>query len=176
MDDEERELALSRSWFGNAGSELASSDIASLAVTRAASVNLARVRDAFGDGAERWLGSPDGVDSAGLRRYLCDLELRISPEGRSLFRKAAVVSVGIPAGRGDRWQIPIEWRAATLTPLFPVFVGELALTADELALDGSYAPPLGVIGQVLDRALLSIAARRTASWFLAQVAAAVEAD
>jgi hypothetical protein len=176
MDDEERAQALSHSWFGGAGSELAGSEVARLAVARPAEVDLARVPAVFREGAEDWLGTPDGLDPSGLRRFLCDLELPVSPGQRSVFRKAAVVSIGFPIAGEDRWRVPIEWRAATLAPLFPVFVGALTITVDEVALSGTYAPPLGVVGQVLDRALLSIAARGTARWFLARVAAAFESD
>jgi hypothetical protein len=175
MDDDARAMELSRSWFGNAGSELAASDVAHLAVARLATVDLARVSVVFGDGAADWLGALDGLDPSGLRRFLCDLELPVSPDGRGLFRKAAVVSLGLPVSDGDRWRVPLEWRAATLAPLFPVFSGELSVAAGEVALAGSYAPPLGVVGQVLDRALLSIAARGTARWFLARLAAALSA-
>ncbi len=74
------------------------------------------------------------------------------------------------------WLIPIEWRAATLTPLFPVFVGDLRIRSDRIELDGHYAPPGGTIGYVLDRALLRIAARGTARWFLRKVVSALEAE
>jgi hypothetical protein len=173
MDDESDGLALSRSWFGAAGEEFDASGVAALAVSRAATVDLARVPRALGDGLAEWLGTPDGHDPSGLARYLCDLELWTGPEGRRLFRKAAIVSIGQPVAGDDGWQVRIEWRAASLAPLFPVFSGALAIKPATIALRGTYAPPLGVVGQLLDRAVLSIAARGTARWFLAMVADAV---
>jgi hypothetical protein len=136
----------------------------------AASVDLERVVDAFGSPMAAWLGerAPDGPP--GIRRFSCDLELHVSPEQRALFRKAAIVGLGEPRHDGEIWIVPIEWFAATLTPLFPIFVGELRLRTDRLELHGSYVPPGGAIGYVLDRALLGIAARGTGRWFLRQVA------
>lgn len=143
--------------------------VVGLSVARSATVDLDRVWPAFADEASDWLGTPGGTDEGGLARYLCDLELRVSPERRTIFRKSAIVSVGRPVRQADGWSVPIEWRAATLAPLFPVFVGRLTVRLDRLALDGHYAPPFGLVGYVLDRALLAIAARRTAVWFLAKI-------
>jgi len=136
-------------------------------------VDPARVASAFGDRAPSWIGQPIGPRPDGAIGYACDLELRVSPDGRAVFRKSAIVTIGQPRLAGDSWAVPVEWRAATLAPLFPVFVGSLTISADRIALDGHYAPPFGVIGLVLDRALLAIAARATARWFLAKVAIAL---
>jgi hypothetical protein len=136
-------------------------------------VDLAHVAAAFGDEAQTWLGEPAGTDPAGLRRYRGDLRLRVSPEGRALFRKSAIVSLGAATEGPDGWTVPIEWRAATLAPLFPVFVGHLLVRADRILIDGYYAPPFGVIGHVMDHAVMSIVARGTARWFLTQVAGAL---
>ena len=77
--------------------------------------------------------------------------LRVSPDGRALFRKSAIGDHR--PGRvtsGESWLVPIEWRAATLAPLFPVFVGSVRVEADLIALGGYYAPPFGVVGHILD--------------------------
>jgi hypothetical protein len=138
-----------------------------------ASVDLERVTHAFGDEAPNWLGLPFEAGADGSTGYLCDLELRVSPESRALFRKSAIVRVGPLRRTGAGWVIPIEWRAATLAPLFPVFVGSLVVEKDRIAIQGHYAPPFGAIGYVIDRAVLSMAARATARWFIAKVAGVV---
>ena len=148
-------------------------EIVRLHLALAAHVALERVLLAFGDEAPNWLGQPAGTDARGLRRYLCDLELRVNPEGRAAFRKSAIVSLGDVRSRHGGWTIPIEWRAASLAPLFPVFSGQLIIDAERIVTDGHYAPPFGVVGYFLDRALLSIAARGTARWFLGKVAGVV---
>ena len=144
-----------------------------LNLTLAASVDLERVAAVLASPEARWLGerAPDGPP--GIRRFSCDLELHVSPERRVLFRKAAIVGLGDPRHDGEAWIVPIEWFAATLTPLFPVFVGELRVQAGGLGLRGSYVPPGAAIGYVLDRALLGVAARGTGRWFLRKVASAV---
>lgn len=79
-----------------------------LHVVLPASVDLARGRAVFGDEARTWLGEPAGTDAAGLRRYRCDLRLRVSPESRAMFRKSAIVSLGVPqpdATVGGSWSL-----------------------------------------------------------------------
>jgi hypothetical protein len=147
--------------------------VVGLTVSLPARVDLARVPAAFGDEARTWLGELAGTDAAGLQLYRCDLRLRVSPESRALFRKSAIVSLGVPRWSPEGWLVAIEWRAATLAPLFPVFVGRLTIGPERVAIDGYYAPPFGVVGYVLDRAVMSIVARGTARWFLTTVAAAV---
>ena len=147
--------------------------VVGLAVSLPARVDLARVPAAFGDEARMWLGELAGTDAAGLQRYRCDLRLRVSPGGRARFRKSAIVSLGVPRRSPEGWLVAVEWRAATLAPLFPVFVGRLVIGRERIAIDGYYAPPFGVVGYVLDRAIMSIVARGTARWFLSTVVAAV---
>lgn len=144
-------------------------------MTRPARVDLARAETVLGPQAARWLGEPAG-EEAGRRDFVCDLELRVGPEGRCLFRRSAIVGLGQPRRFDDGWMVPVEWRAASLTPLFPVFAGTLRLRTNRLALEGYYAPPLGAVGCVLDRVLLGIAARGTGRWFLANLEAALRED
>jgi hypothetical protein len=126
-----------------------------------------------------WLGSPVDYPEGGpeVRRYLTDLALPLSAGGgRVEVRKAAYVDIGPirPTERGC--EVHIAWRSATLAPLFPVFAGRLWVDAHGLRLDGYYAPPGGRIGMAIDRAILHIAARGTARWFLERVAAAVTVE
>lgn len=139
---------------------------------RVASVDLARVPRILGDRSAPWLGELT-AESSGMRTFVCDLHLRVSPDGHSLFRKSALVGLGEIKDQGQGYLVPVEWRAATLAPLFPVFAGSLRLYAHMLTLEGYYAPPFGVLGQTLDRTLLRIAARGTLRWFLASVETAL---
>jgi hypothetical protein len=147
-------------------------------LAHAASVDIERVPDAFGPAA-RWLGErvPESAHQADpgpcRHRFLCDLELHAGGAGPTLFRKAALVCFGEPRRSAKGWTVPLEWRAATLAPLFPVFSGQLRIAADRIELQGGYAPPGGVLGSLLDAALLGVAARGTARWFLRRVAGAL---
>jgi hypothetical protein len=143
-----------------------------LHVALPAEIDLDRVAMVFGSDTA-WLGESLPLATSGTRLFACDLELRILPDRRTTFRKSAVVGLGEPVRDRGGWMVPIEWRAATHAPLFPVFAGHLRLTARHLELDGQYLPPGGTVGYVLDRALLHVAASSTGRWLLQKVIAAV---
>jgi hypothetical protein len=142
-----------------------------LRVRRPGSIDLERTILALTD--LTWLGRlTDGPpDHPPLRRVATDLELPIlDASSTGPVRKAAFIDLG-PARRvGDLLLVDIAWRSATLAPLFPVFAGQLCLSANDMVLDGRYAPPLGPLGLLLDRALLHLVARRTASALIARLA------
>jgi hypothetical protein len=147
-----------------------------LRVRQVARVDLDRVAGALGGPEASWLGERAPDASPGVRRFYCDLELQVSPARWAVFRKSAIVGLGEPRPDHEGWVVPIEWRAATLAPLFPVFAGHLRLRADRIELAGRYAPPGGAVGYVLDRTLLGVAARGTGRWLLGRVAAALSED
>lgn len=127
-------------------------------------VDLARVPAVLEAGD--WLGEEIDRDEHGTRRFATDLVLGVGSERPVTFRRSMIVSLG-PVGRqADGWTIPIEWQAAALTPLFPVFVGRVRVGAERVAIDGHYAPPFGLLGVALDRAVLGVAARATAKVIL----------
>ena len=110
-------------------------------------------------------------ESPELRRYAIDLQLRLGGDSPALatFSKAAYLDVGNPRRTAGGWDVELQWRASTAAPLFPVFSGTLAIVADELRIEGLYAPPGGLVGRVADRMLLHIAANGTARWLLDEV-------
>lgn len=136
-----------------------------------------RARALFQTPEAAWLGrlQPEPLDADGVRRYETDLAfpMRDQPT-RMVLRKAAYVDLWSPVQLGDSLQVQVSWRSASLAPLFPVFVGTLTVRPGALALEGYYAPPGGELGLILDRALLNIAARGTARWFLSRVAEALQ--
>jgi hypothetical protein len=138
--------------------------------------DLAAARQRLEDGAADWLGNPlDGPAESPVRRFESDLALPMREQARHMvLRKAAVVELGPPREAPKGFALEVTWRSANLAPVFPVFVGTLFVSENELALDGYYAPPGGELGVILDRALLNIAARGTARWFLSRVAAAID--
>jgi hypothetical protein len=76
--------------------------------------------------------------------------------------------------------LAIRWEATGPSgPMFPVLDADIRLaSAGErvalLTIAGSYRPPLGPFGEVLDRAILHRVANATISSFLAQVAAQID--
>lgn len=147
--------------------------IVQLLLVKETVVDLDRVPHVLGSPEARWLGEPTPSDDSSLRSFLCDLELHAGGSGPALFRKAAVVSFGMPGRDRDGWVVPIEWRAATMTALFPVFAGQLRIESDRIEVDGHYAPPAGRLGYLLDVALVGAAARQTGRWFLRELAVAL---
>jgi len=136
--------------------------------------------------AAEWLGFEVGIDgaplaasggqAAGTRRFETDLGLPLrSGSQRTIFRKAALVDLGITESTARGLRVSIAWRSATMAPLFPVFAGWLEVMPHELILDGWYAPPGGSAGVIADRAFLNLAARGTARWFLDRIGEAIEA-
>jgi hypothetical protein len=72
--------------------------------------------------------------------------------------------------------IPIRWSAATGGALFPTFEGDLEIAplgegATQLSISVRYAPPLGKVGAVVDRALLHRVSEGMVKDFLDNVAA-----
>jgi hypothetical protein len=143
-----------------------------LEVSMPAAVSRARAEAVLGAQRSAWLGElvEAGVDRRAAR-YLLDLELRVSDLApRVSFRKAAFVDVGSLDANGPTLVVDIAWRAAGLTPLFPVFAGTLSWQDGELELRGVYAPPGGAVGAVADRLLLNVAARGTGRRLLERIA------
>lgn len=107
------------------------------------------------------------------------LRLRLGPAwagGR--IRREVEVRLGPMRPRGDACVIALSWSAVGATALFPVLEGDLELASigpgeTRLTLSASYVPPLGGIGQVLDRALLHRLTQSTIRSFLGQLAEAL---
>ena len=106
--------------------------------------------------------------------------LRVSFGGVDLGREVRI-NVGTPVespgehGRQPSTRIPIEWEAASRPGLFPLMRGELAIypiTGTETQLDfgGTYEPPLGPLGGVLDAVVGHRIADASIHRFLADVA------
>jgi hypothetical protein len=83
--------------------------------------------------------------------------------------------------RPVRWEFGLSMRAASNDGIFPSFEGTVSLSpvgrhAVELWLQGSYAPPFGAIGALLDRTVLRHAAERSLTSFLQRIADDMIAD
>lgn len=146
-----------------------------LRVRQSGRIDLDRAILALGDLS--WLGRPtDGPpDNPHLRRVATDLELAVL-DGSSTgpVRKAAFIDLGPARHVSDRVLVEIAWRSASFAPLFPVFAGQLSISANDIVLDGRYAPPLGKLGLLLEQALLHLVARRTAGALVARLAKELE--
>jgi hypothetical protein len=107
-----------------------------------------------------------------------ELRARIDP-GVYLPAKEIEIVLGRPMGRSGSVVIPLDWKATGVGVLFPVMRGDLVLQPlgqelVQVVFRGSYEPPLGVLGRLLDRAVLHRLAEASAKAFLDQLCRAVE--
>lgn len=129
------------------------------------------VESAFVAGAENWLpalvqqANGDGV------KMLSELGFEL---GKGRIEKRIQVTVGRPRHTSGATLVPIRWRAASTSWLFPALDGQLEIAAigatnTQLGLSASYEPPLGLVGKIADRALLHRVAEVTVKDFLESV-------
>lgn len=108
-----------------------------------------------------------------------DAEPILMRAGVAGVRKQVAVQALEPSYRPDRVVIAMRWVATGVTgELFPTLDGNLelrSLTDDttEVSLVGSYRPPLGRAGEVIDQLVMRRVARRTLQSFVARLARAV---
>jgi hypothetical protein len=128
------------------------------------------------------LASRDGLSAASQQAYEGGLEhlVRVGPLGAIPgISKRVRVSFVEPVYRDDGMTLGVRWEATGVAGgLFPVLDGDVRLTSvdehtTELALVGSYRPPLGGLGAGLDKAILSKVAEATMKALLRNIATAL---
>lgn len=109
-----------------------------------------------------------------------ELRMRVGPgPTRALLRKTVRVVCGEPTQRGGVTIVPITWHAEGMAAAFPELDGELEV-ADvggdrcQITLMGRYDPPLGSLGDRMDRLVLHRVAQASVRSFLGRVARALE--
>jgi hypothetical protein len=127
------------------------------------------------------LGVLDGLDEMAAAAYREGEEIRarISVGESPVIAKAVRLEVGEPIGKDETMFLPIVWEATGTPGLFPRLEAELVLAAlgpglTQLSLRGSYRPPLGQIGRVLDRTLLHRVAEASVKGFVDRLARTIE--
>lgn len=134
-----------------------------------------RVRARLLDCDGAWLGS----HATHAAREGDELRIRLGPRGHSGYlTKEILVTLGEPLTRDVATVIPLTWRATGAPALFPVFhgdleVAELGESQTQISLWGNYEPPLGSLGQTLDRFALHRIAEASVRAFLQEVATAL---
>ncbi len=110
------------------------------------------------------------------------LRMRVGPGGsRSGFAKTVEVTTGAVIVKDDTVTVPLMWEVTGAGSIFPRLDASLEiapLSADltQITLFGRYDPPLGRIGERLDRLVLHRLAENTIRAFLADVAERVATD
>jgi len=104
------------------------------------------------------------------------LRLRVGPiASLPMLSKAVTLHVAQPSARAAATIVPLTWRATGPQGIFPVLTADLEVAAlspqiTHLSLRGSYDPPLGAVGQRLDRLLLHRVAEATIRSFMRRLA------
>ncbi len=88
---------------------------------------------------------------------------------------------GIPLRGDQQTTIPFAWEATGTPGLFPKLDADLVVSAVgpdlcQIAMRGTYAPPLGPLGRALDRAVLHRVAEASVKSFIDRVAHLVGGD
>jgi hypothetical protein len=123
------------------------------------------------------------LDGLSERVYEGGLEylLRVGPAG-AVPGVSRLVRVRFtePVHHDGAMSLALRWEVTGTTGgLFPALDADIRLAADggdrcQVTLTGAYRPPLGILGQRLDRLVLHAVAAATITTLLAQVAAALE--
>lgn len=130
------------------------------------------VRARLLDGSRAW------IDSLATRAAARGdaIRVRLGPCGaRGPVRKQIAVQIGDPVARGEATVIPLTWHATPGAALFPVFSGDIEIAAiggdeTQLSIWGYYDPPLGVVGEALDRFGLHRVAEASVRAFVLELA------
>jgi uncharacterized membrane protein len=122
-----------------------------------------------------------------VAQELADFAASAAGDGETVQLRAGIAGVSKqiavqalePVYGPDRVVVAMRWVATGLTgDLFPTLDGNLELRglcadATEVVLIGSYRPPLGRTGEVIDHLLMGRVARRTVQSFVSRLARAV---
>lgn len=92
--------------------------------------------------------------------------------------KTVQLVAGIPLRGGQQTTIPLAWEATGTPGLFPKLDADLIVATVgpelcQIAMRGTYAPPLGPLGRALDRAVLHRVAEASVKGFVDRVAKSV---
>jgi hypothetical protein len=109
-----------------------------------------------------------------------ELRARVGPEG-SNFAKEIRLEIGSAEVHRSGLIFPLKWSATGAELLFPRLSADLILSHigqydTRISLAGTYQPPLGTLGKVVDRVLLRKVAESTVQSWVDRLAEALTAD
>jgi hypothetical protein len=135
---------------------------------------------------ERPFAEVEAEMASGAKKWVPDMATHANGDGEKLLSEVGFnlgtrrigrrikVDIGAPKTTTGLMFLPIRWRAATATGLFPTLDGDLELAAlgsarTQLGLSANYEPPLGLVGKIGDRALFHRVAEVTIKDFLERI-------
>ena len=107
-----------------------------------------------------------------------DIRARMAVGKAPLLAKEVSLHVGEPIRAHAHTTLPLTWEATGSPGLFPrmladLIVAPLGSSRAQLTFRGSYDPPLGTVGEILDRALLHRVAEVSVKAFMDRIASAL---
>jgi hypothetical protein len=134
-----------------------------------------QVEHALLDSPADWLSTLAG--SAQRRGDHLLTDVGVGPLGPRLGRPVTI-QVGQPVRFPSMTSMPLTWEPVGLDGVLPrleanIELGALGEDRTQLAISARYRPPLGVVGQTIDRVLLHRVAEATVKDFLDRVGAAI---
>jgi len=135
----------------------------------------ARVEETLLREPETWLGAIAQLADRRRDQLLADVGI-----GELVrIERSVAITLGAPVRGTTKTVIPLSWRATGATAnLFPTMEADIEVApldprTTQLAISARYVPPLGLVGRMLDRAILHRIAEATLKDFLDHVAEAI---
>lgn len=96
--------------------------------------------------------------------------------GKQRIGRTIEVKLGDPMRGNGFTLVPLQWKAAGSSALFPKLDGHIEIArigpaSTQLGISATYEPPFGIVGQAADRALFHRVAEMTVKDFLERIAA-----
>lgn len=109
-----------------------------------------------------------------------ELRAKVGPGGGSLAKEVRL-EIGTAEIHRSGLVYPLNWSATGAELLFPRLYAELTIShvgpdTTRIAIDGTYQPPLGHVGKVVDRVLLRRVAESTVKAWVDRLAQALMAE
>lgn len=130
----------------------------------------------FTDVSHDLLAMASGLSRSAGVAYRNGEALLATLSGPGMVAKTVTLELGEPIHRADSTAMPLSWWATGTPGLFPTMEAELSVAAmgpdmTQVTFQGTYKPPLGIVGQVLDRTLLHRFAESSVKDFVDRVIA-----
>lgn len=119
------------------------------------------------------------ADVHGALEYGESIRTRLGAGGNQFhIEKSVNMTIGTPLELTDRLVVPLWWEATGPQSLFPRMDADLILTdresyGSDLTFRGQYSPPLGPLGELIDRLMLHRLADATGRQFVEAAARAL---
>lgn len=130
----------------------------------------------FANGADSWMPALIQKANGHGMQLLSELGLEL---GKRKIKRQIELDIGKARRTPGVTLVPIKWRAANDSSLFPALDGQielakLGLATTQLGISASYEPPFGTMGKIADRALMHRIAEVTVKDFLERIGERLE--